>query len=143
MSGSCEHSAESIPASVSLPFAQHNMARRRVVISTNTDTVLGMASVDHAVSTMVLQLIASGSWDGTATIKRRLVKHPGDPSALAAVAVAYMDETTATDPLKTDALTGTSLNTIVSVRADRSEIVLTTASRSAGSLIVEYDGVDG
>jgi len=121
------------------------MARRRVVIDSNTDTVLGVASkssVNRTGSRMVMQLIAEDSWDGKATIKRRLLKHPSQSSPPEAVAVSYTDETDDSTPLKSGALTGTTLNTILSVRADCSEIVITTEDATTGALIIEYDGVD-
>lgn len=123
------------------------MARARVTISTNTTTWLGTAYSADSGTSKILQLSASGNWDGSCTVVRRLIPLRSDPSVggaavqPAACTVVYHDETTGTDA--STALTGTALNKILSVRADRSEIGIVTTGRTVGALVVDHDGVQG
>jgi hypothetical protein len=122
--------------------------RKRVTIAGtfNGDTVLGSSYSPDTVASIVMQLTALSSWDGTVTVKRRFVKivDPtvgGAATQPAAVAVSYRDETTGTDV--TTAITGTTLNKIVSVRAELTQVILTTSGGTTGSLQVDYGGAAG
>jgi hypothetical protein len=122
------------------------MARARKTISTNTTTWLGGAYSADSISSKILQLTASASWNGSVTVVRRLPAFVdpavgGAPVAPAACTVIYHDETTGTD--QSTAITGTTLNKIVSVRADRSEIGLVTTGTTVGALVVDYDAAQG
>jgi len=124
------------------------MARKRLTIvgTDNADHVIGTSYSPNTISSKVIQFTAAGSWDGNVTIKRRMFKYV-DPAVggaavqPAAVAVSWHDETTGLD--STAAISGTTLNKIVTVRAELTEIVLTTAGGTTGSLIVDYDGIEG
>lgn len=124
------------------------MARARKTISAASDTTwLGSSYSPDTISSLILQLTASGNWDGSVTIVRRMIPLASDPSVggaavqPAACTITYHDETTGTDA--STALSGTTLNKILTVRADRSEIGIAVTGRTTGSLIVDYDGVKG
>jgi hypothetical protein len=111
----------------------------------HTDHVIGSSYSPDTVASLVMQVVAVGSWDGTITVKRRFYKaiDPTTGSLIqpAAVAVSYHDETTGTDV--TTALTGTTLNKLISVRGELTEIVLSSSGGTTGSVQIFYGGACG
>lgn len=107
--------------------------------SVTEDVAMGNAG-QGIVATMVLQIIANASWDGSVLIKGRLT---GSTNALATL--AYVDRTSATNAVQASALSGTTANKIVEVDAAGLDIFVshTQGAGPTGSVTIRAVRMNG
>jgi hypothetical protein len=96
------------------------------------------------VGTMLLQLVGSGAWDGTATIKARATAKPGDtPAAYTTLGVAYILRTSSPNTVQNTGLTGASMNHIIEIDAAGLDILVDHTGRTAGTLTIHRKVMQG
>lgn len=96
------------------------------------------------VATMVLQLVGSGTWDGSVSIRARVTAKVGEtPGAYTTKKVSYTLRTSNGNTVQDTVLTGASLNEIIEIDAAGLDILVDHTGRTAGTLTVHRRPMHG